>query len=320
MEKSKETTMEPSKETTKPLGALAAPHPLLWDLKTYATFGHGHDADASVSHQVEYTALSESDNNLVKYCDFSMGVGCNLDGFQLVDAKCGQHYMGKDKNNADINKPVVVLRYTDVAESNSQLGGEHVSFTIDISDCSQLKLLGFVDMRDKEQSGRVAHQQALDTAVSYLQNHAPDLVPAKACSGHLGDFDRGAHVEFNDEDKAQVIQNSKLNVLWIGEHTEKIWSNDKEKTLTGIKVKMHDPDKNLFHWVIVSDQNNVMVCERNISWHGDKFRRETQMPLHDRSIAAQTIAKLSTLWKTRSSDGQLAAASAPQPPSPRSVA
>lgn len=304
------------------LGQLGTPHSLKWDINTYGKFGHGHNAGEQLSDQMVYMPLAENDPRLRQLDKFARSAGCDFHELDLTDAKSGQHYMGKDKDNASINQPVIVLRYEDSSEYR-QPGGEHVSFTIDVSEIHKPKLLGFVDMRDKVQSERVAHQQALDTAVSYLQNHAPDLVPAKACSGHLGDFDRGAHVVFNDEGKAQVIQNSTLNVLWIGEHEEKIWCNGKEKTLTGMKVKMHDPKTQLFHWVIVSDQNEVMVCERNISWHGAKFIRETQMPLHDRAIAVRRIAGLSTLWKNKrlqkknhSTDSQCVATPAPQPPAP----
>lgn len=93
------------------LGHLGTPHSLAWNIKTYVDFGHGHNADEQSRDQAVYMPLKESCPNLLDWHDFAAKVVCDLDDFQLIDAKSGQHYMGQGKDNADINKPVVVLRY-----------------------------------------------------------------------------------------------------------------------------------------------------------------------------------------------------------------
>lgn len=313
-----ETTTEEVLSTKQgSLGVSGTPHVVAWDMQTYMTWGQGAGDVESPLTNINLTGLRYAADHYVR----SLDCGVDLTSFELDTIIPGQHDIA-----TDATYPSLVLRYTKQGVVGNSLGGEHISFSLRLSAQGAFSLLGFTNMTATAGKQRVGHQDALEVALSYLKNAAPDLVAEDAAAAILSKMDSGQYMDFTQEQQHEdVINNnnkSKLQVLWIGEHEEKIRRHDansdfdSEETLHFMKVKMYNPDTNLFTWVMVDDQAQVVVFERDILWDDVNFKRLTQMPLHDRWQAAAVFKAHSGLFRPRKTHTDTAAATVCQSQSP----
>ncbi|MGO1502885.1 MAG: hypothetical protein ACTHWH_16555 [Marinobacter sp.] len=154
-------------------------------------------------------------------------------------------------------RPVIHSRAERSDGVHSGLGGEHIS----IVEGEDGTLLGFTRMtREMAQPATLPSEDvARDVAMRFLERHAPDLL-------------------------------NKHDIHWIAPHDETITVNNRESeqtlTLTGMKVKMRStkPDQ-LWFWVIVGPNKEVMVFERDIFWVTMPGHRRTEKWLHDSWLA-----------------------------------
>ncbi len=72
-----------------------------------------------------------------------------------------------------------------------------------------------------------------------------------------------------------------MNILWIEPHEELIIYNNKQSTITGMKVKCRDLRTGLYFWVIVGADKQIMAFERNIKWIVFPGKRGTEKWLDD---------------------------------------
>ena len=192
----------------------------------------------------------------------------DLSDYQLTHAARVSYFVG-----ADGDVPAIWLRFELLDRVQARFG-QHISFVFAQQDN---RLLGFARMLPElDNETYVGHQQALETALVFLQQLAPDLISQEGQSKELLELPLGSRIEFKPSLK---IANLELN--WIDVHVEKIKAGSGEKELCGMKVKFFIPEKNLWAWVIVDKNNQVMMFERDVSWDFDNMLRNTQMWLHD---------------------------------------
>ncbi|KZL14452.1 hypothetical protein PsAD2_03747 [Pseudovibrio axinellae] len=152
-------------------------------------------------------------------------------------------------------------------KQNAHLGGEHISHIV----AADGKLLGYARMTKEMAQPAVlpSQEEAHAVAMDVLRTYAPDLLESH-------------------------------RVHWIAPHDETITVNEdgqkKELKLTGMKVKMRatTPDQ-LWFWVIVGPEKQVMVFERDIFWRTIPGNRRTEKWLHDSWLKKQKSA-LKQLW------------------------
>ena len=99
----------------------------------------------------------------------------------------------------------------------------------------------------------------------------------------------GAHCGLGGE-HVSIVESEDGTLLGFAPHDETITVNNRERkqtlTLTGMKVKMRStkPDQ-LWFWVIVGPNEEVMVFERDIFWVTMPGHRRTEKWLHDSWLA-----------------------------------
>lgn len=158
-------------------------------------------------------------------------------GYSLVDAS----RVTQDE------RPVEIFRHERADGRNAGLGGEHVSFVVDVETS---RLLGVTRMEAR---------------------FADDDLPDKGTARNIAD-------EFIAE--AAPDLHGTLDVLWIESHDETITADGHEVVISGMKVKCRDPS-GTYAWVIVGPENEVITFERDIIWNDDMSRRQTEQWLHD---------------------------------------
>lgn len=204
----------------------------------------------------------------------------DLEGFKLTNTSLVEHYRGKTVA-AD---KLALVRFEREDKQNTGLAGEHISATINLATN---KLIGLTRMQAHlTGDSNVAHQVALDKAVAFLKQAAPDLMPASASAPVLTTKLAGdAKMDFEDDPKKA----GNIEIHWIGGHTEDVVAGNDNIKVHGMKVKMYIPSTELWAWVVVDKEGDVQTFERNIFWNFTKFKRETQMWLHDKWLDAQKI-------------------------------
>lgn len=206
----------------------------------------------------------------------------DIEKFQIKSAKLTEHYQGKSLKS----KKLAWLRLERCDGKNTELNGEHISAIIDINT---FQLIGFTRM-EKALAGEISvnHQIALNLAVEFLQQFASDLISHNITTSQLNfktsDLKSDDKIEFNP-----ALNIDKIQVHWIGQHTEEIISQQEKIEIHGIKVKMYIPATQLWAWVIIDKNKNILTFERDIFWNFDEFKRETQMWLHDKWIETHKI-------------------------------
>ncbi|PID66280.1 MAG: hypothetical protein CR975_03805 [Gammaproteobacteria bacterium] len=163
-----------------------------------------------------------------------------------------KHYQQVSQQNVSVDgNPAVLTRYQN--DANDQLTGEHFSTLF-----GQDKLQGFVWLAPQLVAGTLPNkQQAQDIADDFLRAYAPDLYANK-------------------------------ELHWIKPHDETIVVAGKKQTITGMKVKMRQRQNGLWFWVIVGNNRQVIIFERDIVWLDFKFKRQTEKWLHDDWLVARS--------------------------------
>jgi hypothetical protein len=205
----------------------------------------------------------------------------DLGGFRLVRSYMALHYQDKD------TQPITVawLRFERAGKTQLEVGGEHISFTFDVSNGRLMGLVRILAQLDN--ADFVTHQQALTTAVQFLRIQAPDLLSEDINMPQLTALPKGSRIEFSKEDGGAKL--GKLQLHWIDDHTETGAVNGRKFITHGMKMKLFNPEQELYTWVIIDKNAQIQVFERNISWNFAKYQRDTQMWLHDQWLVAQEI-------------------------------
>lgn len=157
--------------------------------------------------------------------------------------------------------PAWHLRYERNDGQNGGLGGEHYSMVL--SPAGQL--LGKTWFSAAQCQGeQPSAAQAQRIAHSYLEQHAPDLLPGMA-------------------------------LQWVQPHEETLRTTGadgqrRRHTLTGMKVKCRNEADGRYFWVIVGAGGVVLTFERNIVWDFARSLRQTEKWLHDSWLTGQLPA------------------------------
>ena len=143
--------------------------------------------------------------------------------------------------------PVTVYRYTQDGELNP--GGEHFSITM---DDARNKLLGFTFMNRvfDLNNGLIEEAEANSTAIDFLNRVEPGLVES---SSHL----------------------------WTSPHHETIEVEGEEYSISGIKYKCYSRSSDLYYWVIVGHDGQIITFEQDIVWSNGMSERISEQWLHD---------------------------------------
>jgi len=146
---------------------------------------------------------------------------------------------------------------------NSGLGGEH--FSVVVSKNGQLK--GFTHFGLAYSSGILpSRERAQEIALNFLHESAPDLL-------------------------------LRMKIHWINPHDEVFCVVRNGRTerivLTGMKVKVKNTGDGRWFWVIVGQNERVMVFERDIVWITFPGHRQTEKWLHDQWITEHRQQKIS---------------------------
>lgn len=155
-------------------------------------------------------------------------------------------------------KPAQLTRYERRDGRNTGMEGEHFS-TVVAADGS---LQGFahlsLDLAGKPLPSR---ERTEAVARSFLQSHAPDLLP-------------------------------RMQISWIKPHDEPIRvqgaGRNEIVALTGMKLKARNLADGRWFWVIVGSDAQAMVFERDIVWISFPGHRQTEKWLHDSWLKTQT--------------------------------
>lgn len=151
--------------------------------------------------------------------------------------------------------------------------GEFVAYLFEVDS---FKLLGSTHLtKCNANLPLIAHEAAMNRALAFLNQYANDLVGEAVTVDFEMGIDPEKRIEF--ELKPQI---GKVEFQWIGEHLETIETEGQEFVITGQKVKMFIPSLNLFAWVIVGGNGEVITFERNVCWDFPNQMRLTQMWLH----------------------------------------
>lgn len=157
--------------------------------------------------------------------------------------------------------PAWHLRYQRRDGSNADLGGEHYSMVLSQGG----HLLGKTWFNAELCGGVLpTAAQAQRIAYSYLEQHAPDLLPGMA-------------------------------LQWVQQHEETLHIGQaggarQTRSLTGMKVKCLNQADGRYFWVIVGPGGVVLTFERNIVWDTARGQRQTEKWLHDSWLKGQVPA------------------------------
>jgi hypothetical protein len=249
--------------------------------QAYATWGlAGCGCKELAVHAGVLTAQLATEDEIRAGVEIFLCLGVGAPSFKRSFAAMVPHYQGPNCPA----KRVLLLRYTRTGEI--ELGGEHISATINLDDG---KVLGYCRML-KECDGRsfVDINTALRCAFHFLKSYASDLcaaqdpplinLPPGVCQGQGISFD--SKTEGTDFEPGFSM--GKVSVLWVDDHQEVLSCHGKVFETHGMKVKMSLNDHSgQYAWVIVDKFAKVQVFERNIYWDFNDMRRDTQMWLHD---------------------------------------
>jgi len=195
---------------------------------------------------------------------------CGIDakGFTLGFASRVGYFSNGDKK-------AILLRFERENGENKGLGGEHVSVVYSVQD---KKILGFTKMRSEltPEVADITHQEALAIAVEFLQKAAPDLISEEVGTPELNGIDKKERMEF-----VPACPLGKTQLNWMDDHGELLTLGGKETEIHGMKVKLYIPETELWAWVIIGTDKQVLTFEKNIAWDFEKMQRKTQMWLHD---------------------------------------
>lgn len=277
---------------SKPLrGALTrirSPHHINFSEKypSWGLAGHATKEEAKVAGAFNIIPASPSQTLKAKAVLSGLSPLAPIsEGFVLASAAIVQHQQGP-KHGALTG---VLLRYT--KSGDLELGGEHISFVVSLSDN---KLLGMARMLEKcDGADWVTPSLALATSLKFLKEVASDLVGIdKLAELPLPeDLTKGQGVDiFDGKTKAPGFSLGAVSVHWIDDHAEKLKVGMSDRETHGMKVKMRFNDNSeRYAWVIVDKESDIHVYERNIFWNFAEFKRETQMWLHDGWLQAHGI-------------------------------
>lgn len=180
-------------------------------------------------------------------------------------------------------KKLILLRFEKIDQKNIVLDDEHISLLFDEINNT---LYGYMNLINNPLNNDfVDHQVALNQAINFLrknhimssQNELPILTIKKKGMP-------GSKIVFKD---FSLSNNFELH--WIGRHIETIAVKGKMVEISGMKVKLYNCSSNLWTWVIIDAQGNVIAFEYNIFWNFSKGKRETQLWLHDKWLIEQKI-------------------------------
>lgn len=132
--------------------------------------------------------------------------------------------------------------------SGVSLGGDHVSFLLN----TQGELAGFARMIPSAAASPLPpKEKAEQIAREFLQEYAPDLLPV-------------------------------MNIQWIKPHTDEKYTDGlNQYRINGMKVKCRNAADGTYFWVIVGNDDSVIVFERDIEWDFIRAGRQTEKWLHD---------------------------------------
>ncbi|MEM9243761.1 MAG: hypothetical protein AAGA27_06890 [Pseudomonadota bacterium] len=215
-----------------------------------------------LAHQKQF-GQAEALQLLARYCQ-------DNDEFCLVSEQAVPYYQGAPLPSRE----VTLLRFQRKNNTPITLGGEHISI---VYDHNTNQLLGLTRMLSQlDGSDSISHQLALDTALKFLQTHAPDLLSTSIQAVQLVKLPASKRIVFSPG-----LVFDKVTVNWIDYHKETILVNNQVVEIYGMEVKLYIPEQSLWAWVIVDNYGQVLTFERNIAWDFDRMRRQTQMWLHD---------------------------------------
>ncbi len=201
---------------------------------------------------------------------------------QLVNYYQGPHV---------VDKELAFLRFEKNDNAIEILGGEHVSFLIDLS---LQRIIGLTKMwYDSSNEDFISHQQALNKAVAFLCSVAPDLIPSEINLPMLPVKSSGTKL-----DLVHKIKVGNIELHWIGSHIETIVVENRKIEIKGMKVKLYHQPTNLWTWVVIDNKGEIITFERNVFWNFEKFKRGTQMWLHDNWLLAQNLSLKPTSVET----------------------
>ncbi|MGO4449514.1 hypothetical protein AB4Y96_11345 [Phyllobacterium sp. TAF24] len=187
-------------------------------------------------------------------------------GTPLAIKEMPAHYEQVTRRNITIDgEPAELVRCERLDGRNKGLGGEHISFIVDMTG----KLKGFARMDLILTEGNLpSTDEAREIAMIFLKQTAPDLLP-------------------------------KMDISWIRPHDEVLRLAQagklRTRTVTGMKVKMRNPADGRWFWVIVGADREVMVFERDIVWITFPGRRKTEKWLHDSWLTSEEKAGMSLM-------------------------
>lgn len=192
--------------------------------------------------------------------------------FHFESALGVNYFQGKNAPDLEL----LLLRFNTSDTKKNNVGQSHVSVLINPIDN---KIFGYMDLRDSPSTIEcTTHQAALQAAVLFLQKSAPDFIPQQI---QLPSFPES---KVQSEAKLTFDNHPKLGVLelhWIGVHKEFVESKNGLIEIRGMKVKLFHRERNLWSWVIINKNNEVICYERDVFWNFAESRRESQMWLHD---------------------------------------
>lgn len=181
-------------------------------------------------------------------------------------------------------KKLILLRFEKADQKNIVLDDEHISLLFDEKNNT---IFGYMNLINNPLNNDfIDHQTALNQAINFLRkNHimsAQNELPVLVVKNKT---EPGSKMVFNN---FSLSNNFELH--WIGRHTETITVKGKIIEISGMKVKLYNCLNNLWTWVIIDAQGNVIALECNIFWNFSKGKRETQLWLHDKWLVEQKIA------------------------------
>ncbi len=167
----------------------------------------------------------------------------------FITAYLPQGYSKVSRRSVKVDdEPAVLIRYQPGEKESVQYGGTH--FSTVIAENGQLK--GFCWLSPQLATGQLpGKEEARDIAQEFLKKYASDL-----------------------------SHNKELH--WIRPHDETITVAGKDVTITGMKVKMRNPQDGRWFWVIVGKQQRPIIFERDIVWISFPGKRQTEKWLDDR--------------------------------------
>jgi hypothetical protein len=237
-------------------------------IPNYKKWGLGDGSAASLCID---KALTEE----IKTGIFFANQWIDVKGFTLVENGWVDYYQGSNH----ISERLLFLRFVP-KNKRPFLGEEHFSILCSLKNN---QVFGFLKTLyvSNEVKKYLTHQEALNSAIPFIQKNNPELIPLKIVIPKIQAAAPGTKINFS-----QKIDLGNIELHWIGGHDETVHQDQEKHVISGMKVKMFNKQNKLWLWVVVAHNGEVIAFENNVSWNFLKGRRETQMWLHDEWLAA----------------------------------